>query len=137
MWHSTGNNNVTLSLFSGSLYGTALWSQTFINPLGDYGSALSINNLNGPMLNAGSSYWLSAASDSTSEQVWDQNNTGAVSSVAVDDYGEGYYVYNPDVTLAMLVEANDVTPTPIPATLPLFGSGLVGLVGLRKRLLEK
>jgi hypothetical protein len=65
--------------------GNTLWSQTFTNQLGGSGSLLSVNNLNGPMLNAGSSYWLVAATDLTSLQSWSVNNTGIGSNFAIND----------------------------------------------------
>jgi hypothetical protein len=134
MIYDFGNNIVTLSLLSNAngALGNTLWSQTFTNQLGSPGSMFSVSNLNGPMLNTGSSYWLVAGTDSTSAQAWFAGFSGNPASMGVN----GSWTYNvPNSPLAMEVMANNVTPTPIPASFVLMGSGLLGLVGLRQRVL--
>ena len=140
--YGSGNNIITLSLLSynaGKL-GSTLWSETFTNQLGSPGSVLNVDNLGGPMLSIGSSYWLLASTDSTSWQAWGYANTNMGGELAVV-YNNGNptmyenYLTGSTSILAMSVTVGNASPSPIPSTVWLFGSGLAGLFGLKRKYL--
>jgi len=72
-------------------------------------------------------YWSVTASSAVPGDAWDFNTSQGLQNVMVES--------NPYFN-AIAVHAGDVaaTPTPIPAAAYLFGSGLLGLVGLRKKI---
>jgi hypothetical protein len=126
------------SAVSGTLPGSVLFAN--LNPVNDYNQAITFGStitfllsLSGPLPGgtAGStstfSIGLFADGPGTIPLI---NTTGPYAGTAftVDQYSNG--------TAATTVMASgvEVTPTPIPAAAWLLGSGLFGLVGLRKRV---
>ena len=134
----SGNNVITLSLLSdnGATLGSTLWSETFTNQLGPMkptgnGQVLDVNNLGGPVLSAGSTYWLLVSTDSTSQVVWWEDSTNMTSNYAQIRNGVPSYFYSTN-NLAMSVTV-DTTAAPITGPVWLFGSGLAGLIGLKRK----
>ena len=78
-WANQGSNTFTLKVLddNGGYPGnTELWSETFNNELGAYGSIASLSNLGGPAVIAGTPYWLyvEAPYDGASVVYWYNNN---------------------------------------------------------------
>lgn len=149
MYLLSGGNSVTLSLLSSidnsSPGPSVLWSQSF-NQLGSDGSYLSISNLNGPMLKAGTMYWLEATgfvpeSSNYGTVGWGSYYSGVTANIYAWDTAPNYgpngnwFFYGNLPLLSMEVLESGVAPTPIPASFVLVGSGLLGLLGVRQRLL--
>jgi hypothetical protein len=133
MTQNSGNNVVTLSLLSdnGGLFGTLLWSETFTSQLAHgAGSVSSFLNLNGPMLTEGATYWLTASTDTSSNSNWARNSTDVRGRIALNHNG-AWSFYGNDLPFAMRASVN---PVPLPCTVFLFGSGLVGLLGIGRKV---
>ncbi|MEN6366764.1 MAG: PEP-CTERM sorting domain-containing protein [Thermoguttaceae bacterium] len=122
MWHQFGLNEVTLTLLtdqSGSP-GTAIWQQTFVDQLGnDYGSVLHVADLDGPMLTAGTRYWIRASTPDVvgTVQTWYENDQGDLGSRAKWEDGRLWIFSNTDR------RALRVGVVPEPSTFVLLGVG--------------
>jgi hypothetical protein len=135
MFHNIGNNNVTLSLRSdaGGQLGSTLWSGSYSACLETYGDVFRLASLGGPMLTAGSTYWLQASTDSSSMQIWESNNQGIQGLMGRQDCGQ-WNIWT-GTSYAMRVEVDGPAAVPEPGTMMLLGSGLVGLAAFaRKRV---
>ncbi len=150
--YGAGATTVTLTLLSdnGGTLGSSLWSDTLTNqqismytelPNGDLTGGLSLSNLGGPMLSAGSTYWLQASADPSAMLSWgyaDTNMGGTYATYnSTNNGGTGVWSYNTNATNGFATEVivDQAQATPIPAAVWLLGSGLAGLIGFKKKYL--
>ena len=130
-----GDRNVTMTLYQGNgIGGTVLASVTkdispVFNTLGQYETVFIDFDFGGTNLVVGDTY--TAAVTASDYQIAIRYGS--------DSYAGGQMFYNPSKTLSNCSPASDcdlffrVTPVPIPAAIWLFGSGLVGLIGVARR----
>jgi len=119
-----------------------LWSAGFsaverdiTNQLGDFGTVLHLDHLDGPQLVAGCSYWLTAEGPSTQYDyhLWSVNGTGKTGNIAYTVNGGSWLTYSiGEPTLGMKV---GVVPEPSTLTLLGIGGGAVALGWWRWRRL--
>lgn len=139
-WNSIGNSDTIITLYESenTILGKALESWTVnTNGLALYPSSnpslTSLNSVTNTTLVAGKNYWLIASAGGTSyNTLWYFNN---ISGLGV------HYSYHKDDDDTLYIEnytqgAFEVkgNATPIPAALWLFGTGLLGLMGIRRKL---
>jgi hypothetical protein len=153
---SGSGETVSVSLFSSNEsstpYPTAeslLASLGSINSVSSGDNEYSLNSLSDSLV-ANTRYWIELTSNASSVAGWDYtSNTsgtgvsteywqanytpspGSVPNAGNNQNGDGYFP-NP---YEMIVTADQVGTTPLPATLPLFASGLgaIGLLGWRRK----
>lgn len=139
-YYASGNSDTIITLYESENVtpGKALesWSVDTNNLalLPDYNSSLtSLNSVTGTTLVSGKNYWLIAASagGTTSNTLWNFNNTGGRGAHYTYHKNDGatYYLENYPQG-AFEVKGN---ATPIPAAVWLFGTGLLGVIGIRRK----
>ena len=130
MFLGVGQNEITLSLLSDSagVPDATLWQGTFTDVLGGYGSVLHVSDLDGPMIDAGTRYWLVAGAprDGVTRIAWASNAMNDRGDVARNINDTGWTVRTNSRHRAMRVAV-----LPEPTTLALLALG--GLVGCRRR----
>ncbi len=126
MFHESGLNEVTLALLTDSSGspGSVIWQQTLDNQLGnDYGSVLHVANIDGPMLTAGTRYWIQASTPDIvgTLQAWYFNDQGDVGLYSRVEAGR-LWVFSDEPRLTVRVGV-----VPEPSALALLGVGAVSL----------
>ena len=150
--YAAGPATVTLTLLSdnGGTLGSSLWSDTLTNQQlsmctkissGYFTGELSLSNLGGPMLSAGTTYWLQASADPSAMLAWgyaDTNMGGTYATYnSTNNGGTGVWSYNTNATTSFATEVmvGQTQATPIPGAVWLLGSGLAGLIGFKRKYL--
>lgn len=143
-YNVSGNSDTIITLYESenTILGKALesWSVN-TNDLALYPSSnpslTSLTSVTNTTLVAGKNYWLVAASSggTTSNTLWYWNNTSGmgVHYTYHNDDGDTYYLAN-WTQGAFEVTGNATNATPIPAAVWFFGTGLLGLIGIRRKL---
>lgn len=124
---------LTLSLAAddSGLPGSVLWSDTITSQLGQFGTILHLDHLNGPQLEAGCSYWLTAEGPSTQNHYhsWSIDGTGEIGDIAYSVNGGQWLMSSTDSqSLGMKVGV-----VPEPSTFGLLAIGAIGLLGWTQR----
>ena len=118
---------------NGQIGSSTLWSQTFTNQVAGWGSVTNLSNINGPLLSTGTTYWLVASTTGSNYLSWMDDVSGIKGNKGFNaSYNGGWAYYNNADEYAMEVRVSP-TSTPIPAAAWLLGSGLLGLVAIRRR----
>jgi hypothetical protein len=124
--------DVILTSDSGGVPGTALETFTF-SGLATTGTIYTANSSLHVALNQGTQYWVVLAAQGNGYFSWNEN-INLPGSVAIKGL-QGYPDTNWHVNSSIYTPVFDVngTPVPIPGAVWLLGSGLLGLVAIRRR----
>jgi|GEM_PF-4850281 len=124
--------NFDLYTDNGGVLGTDLGTFSASSPNAS-GGAIPLTDIsvtNGPMLNAGSTYWLVAsAGDPTNFSYWNFNDTGVTGTEYQSANGVGNYFSNQSTGSMELT----VQSVPAPASIAILALGVIGLISLRRR----
>jgi hypothetical protein len=135
----SGSNELDLWLMADSAGepGTIIESFHFSDEMGSFGDAnapLTANSLLNPLLEADEQYWLIASA--TGPDTWAAWNLNSTGDVGLKAYRADLGTWGvSDTTLAAFRVTGTSAPISVsePATMLLLGSGLVWLVGFRRR----
>jgi hypothetical protein len=133
----SGTNSITVTLASDNsgAPGAAIETFHFDNAMGAFGDAnppLQADSVTHPTLDSGVTYWLVASATGDTYAIWNDSlsdTSGAASQNLSDGLGWSFY---PGETTG----AFRITAVPEPASLGLFGAGMLAAIGLhlaRKR----
>ena len=117
---------LSLRADSAGLPGTVLWSETVTDGLPLSDSVFHLDIIGGPLLSAGTRYWLTAEGTSTPFHFvnWHDSGIGEIGMVAQSMNGGAWQVFGGSQTPGMKVGV-----VPEPSVLVLLGMGVLGLVG--------
>jgi hypothetical protein len=131
----TNSLDVTLAADNSGAPGAAIETFHFDNAMGAFGDAnppLQADSVTHPTLDSGVTYWLVASATGDTYAIWNDSlsdTSGAASQNLSDGLGWSFY---PGETTG----AFRITAVPEPASLGLFGAGMLAAIGLhlaRKR----
>jgi hypothetical protein len=133
-FYFSGSNALDATLMSDSngLPGTALETFTFTG-LTNTGTIYTANSLLHAALNQGTQYWFVLAAQGDGMFAWSDNQGSDSPLVARRDLKASDTGWNIVGLSTSSVFAVNGTPVPIPAAAWLLGSGLVGMVAIRRR----
>lgn len=137
-YHNSGNNDaLTFTLYDNvsNLPGASL--ATFTLPAGSLAGFSSPNplyslNFGSILLTAGTSYWLGAATTTTTYDVWLQNGTGLTVPTGIRNFPNSAFSLNGNVNVAFQVNGTPTAAaTPEPGTLTLLLGASLAMLGWR------
>jgi hypothetical protein len=137
----TNSLDVALAADSSGAPGAVLETFHFSNAMGTFGDAnapLEADSVTHPMLNSGVRYWLVASATGDTFAVWN-NSLSDFSGGSFND-GTGWSFISDNPKAAFSITGAALSPVPEPATISLFGTGMLATVGLylaRKRRAAK
>jgi hypothetical protein len=136
MAHVNGTNSATVDLMTDeSGPGTVLesWSVSGLQINGTCCTLLALSGNGTILLESGMTYWVAALpGDSLAFDSWEYDSTGVTGTV-FENEGTGWALYSNGVTDGAFEVQGEASTIPEPGTPGLFGSGLLGLIGLLRR----
>ena len=122
---SGGLPNTTIESFSVSIPPS--------NPIGSSPAIYTISSALHPLLTSGETYWLCVSPyNEQSYGAWFWNDQGITGGWSTGPWLGSFLGVREDITPAFRAEGT-AAPVPEPATMLLLGSGLIGLIGLRRK----
>ncbi len=130
-----GTNEISATLYTdnGSGPGTEIYTTgPILGQLGSTAVLLLENVTNGPILDQGQTYWLSLDAPTDATVGWSYNDSGAISAPATFDSVNGWTVQGTTRSQGAF-EIDGVIASPEPVSTALVCSGILALVGLRRK----
>jgi hypothetical protein len=135
----TNSLHVTLAADNSGAPGATIETFLFNDAMGPSGIAnppLQADSVTNPILDAGDTYWLVASTTGDTLALWGDSLSSSGANGGVQNYAGTWYSYPDNPTAAFSITGAEFTPVPEPASIALFGAGMLAAIGfhiVRKR----